>query len=618
MIGSRVRSKATAGGQLRSLWKRLRRSDTAIGISLALIVGILAGLGSVLFRWLIKAFQWVFFCEGTSLLHFLGDYYVIILPAIGGLLLGPIVYFIARETKGDGPPEVMEALTTKGGRIRARVAAVKTLASSICIGSGGSVGREGPIIQIGSAIGSSVGQLFRLPENWVKTLLLCGVAGGVSATFNAPIGGVFFALEVVQRRFAVSNLGFVAISSVAADLVAYRFLGDTPSFTIPAYKMASYWEMIPYVFLGILCGLLAVGFVRFFYKCEDILNVPRIPPYIKPVLGGVAVGLIGFIYPDIFGVGYGGAYVPGGAFVSEGAVDGMLVGKFVITTLLVLIVAKIVATSLCLGSGGSGGTFAPALFIGAALGGAFGIVIHRLFPAITAGTVSEASGAYALVGMGAFFAAVVHGPITAIIILFEMTRNYSLILPLMTAVVFAMLVARGLSRESIYTFALARRGVDVQREEGTDILDGVTVQEAMTHDFLTVLPSMPLPDLIDKFHQTGHHGFPIVDQSGMLRGVVTLQDVEMALSRGRMDSLTALDIGTKSLIVAYPDQSVRDALAQLGGRDVGRIPVVARDDPRRLLGVLRRRDVVSAYTKTIADHDPPESPNVPDITLRPG
>jgi CIC family chloride channel protein len=584
--------------RLRPLWKRLRASD-ATGIALAIIVGLLAGLGAVVFRWLIKDFQRLFFRQGAVWFGSLGNYYVILLPVLGGLLFGPLIYFLAREAKGEGPPEVMEAIAVKGGRIRARVGAIKTIASSICIGSGGSVGREGPIVQIGSSVGSAIGQWLRLSEDWVKTLVLCGAAGGISATFNAPIGGVFFALEVIQRRFIAANLGFVVISSVTADFIAHRFLGTTPSFSISTYSMASNWEILPYALLGILAGVGSFIFIRFFYRCEDFFASFRLPEYLKPALGGIVIGLIGFYYFDVFGVGYGGSYGVGGLFVREGGVDKALIGEIGLATLLIILTLKMVATSVTLGSGGSGGIFAPSLFMGAMLGGAFGIIVYRLFPTIAVPSEAEASGAYALVGMGAFFAATVHGPITAIVMLFEMTRNYDLILPLMTAVIISMLTARAFSRESIYTMELVRRGVDIHREEQADIMRDITVGEVMTRDFPTVLPSMPVSQLMEELHESGHHGFPVADESGNFCGVVTLQDVEAALSR-QDTTLTACDIATQSPIVAYPDQSIHDALAQFGGRDVGRIPVVDRDNPKKLLGVLRRHDVIKAYTKAVA------------------
>jgi CIC family chloride channel protein len=439
-----------------------------------------------------------------------------------------------------------------------------------------------------------------MSEDWTKTLLLCGAAGGISATFNAPLGGILFALEVVERKFVGRNFAFILVSSITADLVAHSLLGSDPSFVIPDYNMYSYWEILAYIALGILAGLAAVGFVRFFFLCQDFFSIRlrKVPGYIKPAIGGLTLGLIGLFYPYIFGVGYGRSYGPGGELNLTGGADLALLGQIGFFTLLIWMVLKIVATSATLGSGGSGGVFAPSLFIGSMLGGAFGLAFHEMFPATT-GPAAEASGAYALVGMGAFFAAVAHGPMTAIILLFEMTRNYNLILPLMTAVIVSYTVARTLNRDSIYTLGLVRRGVDIHRREQADILAATTVGEVMTRDFPTVPPSITLPELMDQFHKSGHHGFPVVDEWGDLYGVVTLQDVEKATPRKDVP-LTAADIATRSPIVAYPDQSVKQALGQLGGRDVGRIPVVDRANPKKLLGVLRRHDVVNAYAKAMS------------------
>jgi len=584
---------------LRRMWERLRSSEAASSIVLGAAVGLFAGLGAVAFRKMITGFEWVFFDRGATAFDFLGHDYVVLLPIIGALIFGPIIYFLAREARGEGPPEVMEALATRGGRIRSRVALIKSVASSICIGSGGSVGREGPIVQIGASVGSTISQWLRLPEGWSKTLLLCGAAAGISATFNAPIGGVMFALEVLQRRFVPGNLVPLVISAVTADVVAHEFLGKDPSFTIPPYIMASNWEILPYILLGVLCALASVAFIRFFFKTEDIFSLIRVPGYVKPVIGGIVVGVIGMYYFDVLGTGYGAAYGLGGGRIDFGGVDKALLGVLAWDTLLVLLVLKMVATSATLGSGGSGGIFAPSLFLGSMLGGAFGIAVYKLAPGITAPSLAEASGSYALVGMGAFFAATVHGPITSIILLFEMTRNYELILPLMTAVVISVLVARGISRESIYTLRLVRQGVDIHRRDVFDMLSAVKVRDVMTPDFPTVLPSTPVGELIGKLHDSGHHGFPVVDKYGDFVGVVTLEDVEGAMPK-RDETLTAGDIANKSPVVAYSDQSIHDALAQLGGHDVGRIPVVDRRNPKRLLGVLRRHDIIRAYTKALS------------------
>jgi len=568
--------------RLESLLQSFRSSEFAFGTTLAVIVGVVAGLGAVAFRWLINFFGELFFTRGAEVLSLLGQYYVILLPIIGGIAIGFLIHFSgARETKGHGVPEVMEAVTNYGGRIRARVAAVKILASSICIGSGGSVGREGPIVQIGSTIGSILGQRLHLPQEWIKTLVACGAASGISATFNAPIAGVFFAHEVILGRIFTRHFGFVVISSVVASVVAHAFLGDLQSFSIPTYTLNSYWELALYFVLGAACALIAIIFIRTLYKTEDIFDNLKIPEYVKPALGGIAIGLIGLYNPYLFGVGYDG-------------VEQALLGKIGLITLVALLLLKILATSFTLGSGGSGGVFAPSLFMGAMFGGFFGDLANRFLPGIVA-----PSGAYALVGMAAVFSAATRAPITAIIILFEMTRDYAIILPLMLAVVISTLIAHRLSHENIYTLKLRRRGIYSRPQEEIDLLERVSVEEVMTRNFPTVLPEMTIAQIASKFSKSTHHGFPVVDKEGKLKGMITLADIEAQMSAS-IKKLTVADIATTSLITAYPDESLHDVVHRLGSIEVGRIPVVDRKTPSKLVGVLRRYDIVKAYSKAMS------------------
>jgi len=575
--------------KLTNILDRIRSNEIVFGLSLSILVGAIAGLGAVVFRWLISSFESLFFGGGANYLGFLGQYYIILLPAVGGLIVGLLVHFGAREAKGHGVPEVMEAVAVGGGRIRPRVAVVKSLASSICIGSGGSVGREGPIVQIGSSFGSAIGQWLGLPAGWLRTLVACGAAGGISATFNTPIGGVFFAMEIILGRFITPRFGYVVISSVVANFVAHAFLGSQPSFDIVPYSMVSYWELLPYVLLGVLAALAAAAFIRLLYKCEDIFDAWHIPEYLKPAIGGIGIGLIGLYSYDLLGVGYGDVF-----WVSSMSVNQALLGNIALQSLIILVVLKIIATSLTLGSGGSGGIFAPSLFIGAMLGGGLGSVAHFLFPSYVA-----SSGAYALVGMAAVFAGAARAPITAIIMLFEMTRDYMIILPLMIAVVISVVISRSLSRESIYSLKLVRRGVDINQLYQASPLGEVTVGRAMTRDFPTVPPTMLVSELVKKLRKTGHHGFPVVNKKGEFIGVVTFSDVEAAVPKGGPSSLTVGDIASKSVVVAYPDEYIHDVFVKLGTRDVGRIPVVDRNNPKRLLGVLRRHDVVVAYGRAI-------------------
>ncbi|MDD4635067.1 MAG: chloride channel protein [Dehalococcoidales bacterium] len=574
----------------------LRSNELVFGVVLSVMAGIAAGFGAVVFWQVIKWANWFFFYGGSQALSFMGEYYVIFLPAAGGLLVGIIIRYLAREVKGEGPPEVIEAFATRAGKIHWKVTPVKILSSAISIGSGGSVGREGPIVQIGASAGSSIAQLFKLNDEWAKTMLLCGAAGGISATFNAPLAGIIFALEVVAGNFINPRFGYIVISSVSANVIAkiFLFTGEhTASFSLPQYNIANYLELIPYAVLGILIAISGVAFVRFFYKTEELFTSLKVPQVIKPAIGGLAVGIIGYFFPEIFGVGYGIHFDSTGALIPFGALDQALTEDLAFYSLIGLFFLKMLSTSLTLGSGGSGGVFAPSLFIGAMAGGAFGYGLHMLLPESTA-----TYGAYALVGMGAFFAVVARGPITAIIILFELTLNYTLILPLMTAVVVATTLARSFTPESIYTERLLRKGINVRAINQENPMKEITVNQIMTRNFPTAEETMPVAELSDKLKKSGHHGFPVVDQQGNLCGVVTVTDVVSAMQRGSVDNLTIADIATRNPRIAYPDQTLHDVMILIG-TDVGRIPVVDRENPKKLLGVLRRHNIVSAYTRSI-------------------
>jgi CIC family chloride channel protein len=575
---------------LTRLLDRQAVSESGVIMITALVVGAGAGLGAVFFRWLIKTVQTIAYGGLAGLMQGISPFYLLILiPILGGAVYGPLIYRFAREAKGHGVPEVMEAVALRGGRIRPRVAVIKSLASAVCIGTGGSVGREGPIAQIGSALGSTIGQMLRLSDERIRSLVACGAAGGIAATFNAPIAGSIFALEVILGRVEVTNFGSVVISSVAAAAVSHAFQEATFAFAVPQYTLISSWELLLYTLLGMLAAIGAVGFTRLLYACEDLWDRIPMPEYAKPLLGGLFLGIIGIVsyktsdgFPRVFGVGYG-------------SIGDVLFGRLASEVVLGLFIFKMLATVLTLGAGGSGGIFAPSLFMGAMVGGIFGHVAHHLFPAATA-----PAGAYALVGMAAFFSGAAHAPITAILILFEMTGDYRIILPLMLATVVSTLISRTISRESIYTLKLTRRGVHLDQGHDIDILQGVTVEEAMKTDVEGVLPDLPLKMLDDKFSQTHNHGFPVVDEAGDLVGVVSIRDLERAYEK-EVNGRTVADIATtENLLVCYPEELIGDALRRMGPRDVSQLPVLEKEGSRRLVGLLRRRDIIHAYNLGVA------------------
>ncbi len=556
-------------------------SEEAVLTGTAVLVGLFTGVGALVFIWLIArfgdGFSWL--QDQLTQVHPWG---AVLIPALGGLIAGPLIHAFAREAKGHGVPEVMQAIALRGGRIRPAVVVVKAVASAACISSGGSAGREGPIVQIGSALGSVIGQLSHLSDERIRNLVACGAAAGIAATFNAPIAGVVFALEVILDEFTTRYFATVVISAVTASIVSQSVLGENPAFAVPAYGLAHPVDLLIYAGLGMLAPLVAWLFVTTLYRAEDLFDDWRFPEWLKPGVGGVLVGVVGLQAPRALGAGFAG-------------IEAALHNELAMLTMAGLLLAKLLATDFTLGSGNSGGVFAPALFMGAMLGGAFGDLVHRAFPAVT-GPV----GAYALVGMSAVFAGAAHAPMTAMLIVFEMSGDYNLILPLMLATGISTVLSQRLWRDSIYTLKLSRRGVHLERGRDADVMQGVTVDEVMTTDVDVVPLSMPLERLSSEFARTHHHGFPVVDEAGELVGVVSIQDLERELNVGGIEGKTVGDIATtEGVLVAYPDEPMWKALRRLGTRDVGRLPVVEGEGSRRLIGAVRRSDIVRAYNHAI-------------------
>lgn len=570
----------------RQFLDRHQPSETVIVLITSILVGIGTGLGAIAFIWFIEQFQGLFLeLIYNQLAVWLGLAAIIIIPALGGLIAGPLINKFAREAKGHGVPEVMQAIALRGGRIRPPVVIIKALASAACIGSGGSAGREGPIVQIGSAIGSVVGQLFHLSTERIRNLVACGAAAGIAAVFNAPIAGTIFAMEVILAgEFTTVYFGNVVVCAVTASIVSRQFLGDNPAFAVPAYELVSPWELPLYALLGLLCALGAWLFVTILYWFEDRFDNWRFVEWLKPAAGGVLLGILALALPDVLGSGLG--------FIEQ-AINGNLVWS----TMAILVFAKIVATSFTLGSGNSGGVFAPSLFIGAMLGGTFGSLAHAVFPQITA-----PYGAYALVGMAALFAAATHAPITAIIIVFEMSGDYRLILPLMFATVISTFISERLRRENIYTLKLIRRGIQLRSGRDVDVMQSVTVSEVMRTDLDTVSPNLTLSELVDVFSRSRRHGLLVLNEQGNLWGIVTVTDADRALAENMPRKTTVAEIGTprSQLLVAHPDETINEALVRMGPRGLGQLPVVARDQPDHLLGLIRRIDIVRAYNLALS------------------
>jgi len=572
---------------LRRIHANLRESENVYMVLVALLIGLGGGLFAVGFRKLIGWGNLVAWQDGGYTLEHIRQlpfWWKIVVPAVGGLLCGIIIHHFAREAKGHGVPEVMEAVALRGGRIRPRVVIAKMLASAICIASGGSVGREGPIVQIGSAFGSSIGQWLRINERRMRTLVGCGVAAGIAATFNAPVAGALFAVEIVLADFGVMQFSPIVISSVAATVVGRHFLGDVPAFDVPPHSVVSSYEFLAYAALGILSGLAAVAFVRTLYFAEDLFDKPRIWPPLIALFGGALVGVIGLWFPEVFGVGYE-------------AIGQALRGQMIWSVLLLLVLVKILAVSITIGSGGSGGIFAPSLFIGAMVGGGLGTIVHTIWPDSTGG-----AGAYALVGMAAVVGGTTHAPITAIVIIFELTGDYRVMLPLMISSIIATLVATKLLPGSIYTIKLLRRGVDLHEGQRIGVLRHVLVRDEMRRNAVTVGPDAGLVSIVSTFVEHPGHSIFVVNNEQRVLGVITAMQIRsvmtdaaafdtLLIGRDLMQETTLRPVG--------PDDDLAFVMKRLA-RQRGEVPVL---EDGRLIGVIWPEDVIARYNAEILKRD---------------
>ena len=539
----------------------LRTSASAL-VPLAIVVGAVTGLGAVGFRLLIIGFTRIFtgYDDYSDLGRipsaqwpWLGVWFLVLAPVVAGAVYGPLVHRFAPEARGHGVPEVMYAVSHKGGRIAPQVTLVKALASALCIGGGGSVGREGPIVQIGSATGSTIAQLFRLTTPRMRLMVACGAAAGISATFNAPLAGPFFAMELILRDFAAESFGALVLSSVTADIIGRALLGDHPFLSLPTFSIHSPIEYLLYGTLGVGVGVVGVVFSKILYAVEDVCDwLWRGPEWARPAVGGIALGALLLVLPQMYGVGYP---------VLEKAVE----GKYLVPMLLLLMLGKMFATSLTIGIGGSGGVFAPTLFVGAMAGTAFGAIAHGAFP-----TVTESAGAYGLIGMGAALGGATRAPITAVVILFELTGEYSIILPLMAAVVMAAGTGRLLSKDTIYTAKLWRRGVDLDNPPRPvpTFTAAEVLRDAPAPLCQDVSPNVAAAALSEAPYLT----LPVIDADGTYRGCVSAADVADALDDS--DPPETIRTLVRMAPTVSAETGARDIIAALDGHGGTGLPVL--------------------------------------------
>jgi len=563
----------------------IKMRENSFVLTIAVFIGMIGGYGAVGIQYLIREFQHIFWGGNFNLDTITNVSIVtrIIIPTAGGVFVGFIIQYIAREAKGHGVPEVMEAIIMRNGIIRPRVVFAKLVASAIYIASGGSVGREGPVIQIGSAVGSSIGQFFRVNAKRMRTFVACGAASGIAAAFNAPVAGALFAVEVILGDFAVPQFSAVVISSVMATVVSRTYLGDYPAFRVPEYHLNSPVELIFYVILGFLSAAVALLFIRVLYSTEEFFDNKKWPEPVKTGLGGLGIGLVGILFPQIYGVGYD---------TITSALNNSLVWQMAFA----LVFIKLIATSLSLGSGGSGGIFAPSLFLGAMLGSFFGSSLAQLFP-----DLSISPGAYALVAMGGVVAAATHGPIAAILIIFEMSGSYKIMLPLMITCIIATVLKIKLQEESIYTLKLKLRGINIFGGRELNVLKKLKVEDIYRKSVEVIKESEPFPQILEKMASSQHNYFYVIDDSNKFLGSVSLNEIRRTiLDYDHLKNLLiASDIMNSKVISVHPNDNLDDVMKTFGTHNLDELPVVTKANGDEILGSIWQHDVIETYNKQI-------------------
>ncbi|MFQ5441848.1 MAG: chloride channel protein [Thermodesulfobacteriota bacterium] len=572
-------------------WKVNLSKGNLLGLLIiAVFIGMVTGCLAVAFRYLLHYAIELFWSEPTDIIGAAASmkwYIVLAIPVLGGIIIGPIVAFLAPETRGAGVPEVIETVVAKEGVIKHRTTFYKMLSTVISIGTGASVGREGPIVQIGSSVGSSVAQIIGLPPEWRRVFLACGAAAGIAATFNAPMAGMLFAAEIILVDFQVSYLSHIAISSITATVISYHFLGSLPTFIVPHYTLVSYWEIPLYILLGVLAGVVSIAFIRSVSRVENTFLRFKVPVFLRPAIGGFLVGLIAISVPHVLGVGYE-------------SVNMVLMAQTTVALMAVIIVLKVLATAFSVGSGFSGGIFAPSLVMGSLLGGVFGSIANSLF-----GGHIASFPAYGLVGMGAVVAGTTLAPITAMLTIFELTYDFEIILPLMTSCIASLVIVHRYYGYSFYETKLIKKGVRFVRGRDIHILRSMRVGEYMEREYESIKEGMALGAILQLVEKSPYPHFPVLNDKGELVGMLSISDLKPILAEMKdlCELLVAADIMTEDVVCLTLGDNFETAFEVFEGKQISTLPVVRRKGGREILGILKKSTVLAAYNEKILKSD---------------
>ena len=566
--------------------RRLLRNDQLILALLSVFVGLVGGAMVIALREGILFFQSNFYgAEGERLYDTVAQlpwWQILAVPTLGGLAVGLLVCLGLPGCRGHGVADVIEASALHGGKMSLTTGLRAAVVNALSIGSGASVGREGPAVHLGASLAGWIAKRLHLTRSLSRTLLGCGVAAAVAGSFNAPIAGALFANEVVIGHYALKAFAPVVIASVTGTALSRAYYGDFPAFVLPPHEITSYWEFPAFVLLGVLAGLVASALLRSIFLAQDTAQKLPVPPWMRPAVGGFAVGLIALVLPQVMGVGYG-------------ITDDALSGQVALGLLVAVLIGKIAATAFSLGFGFGGGIFSPSLVVGAMLGGAFGIIATGVSPMLHTGT-----GGYTLIGMGAVAAATLGAPISTVLIIFEMTGDYELTMGLMVAVVVSTGITRQISKNSFFALQLERRGLDLKGGFERALLRANRVCDVMENTAELVGPDMPLSQLRMSLQTSKLGELFVVDGDGRLIGTITLADLSETAFDPAMDMLiNAADVARRKPPVLVCDDHLEDALKKM--RDSGESLIAVLDDlqSRKFLGAVEEKHVMAAYNRAL-------------------
>jgi len=576
---------STITDQIRDKFRSILMFDQNMLI-LAALLGFLAGFASTFFRWMIEFFESIFSVKGFSLAGIPPQTYPFLLPLmpmLGGLFIGLICKYFPNAVKENGVHKVMYAVALNDGKVRKRTIASCAVTSSITIGSGGSAGREGPTVQIGAAVGSTIGQLLHLSTERMRVLVGCGAAAGIAASFNAPLAGVLFALEIILGDFAIHTFSPIIIASVIGTVTGRALEGNEVTFNVPVHELVHPTEIIFYLALGMLCGIVARLFTFMYFYIQQVFEEKlKTADIYKPAIGGLIVGMISIFMPQILGNGYD---------VMEQALTGQMFWGLA----FLLVFMKIICTSITLGSGGMGGVFAPSLFIGAMVGTAFGSSVHFIFP-----TLSASAETYSVVGMGAVAGAVMQAPLTNILMLFELTNDYTLILPIMATCIAASYTYQRFTKHSIYMQNLLNKGINIRHGREASIMNSIKVQDVMSTDITTIAQEMPFRKILETISYSKNFYFPVLDNKGDMTGILSFSDIREVIFEEQLgDLLVAGELANTKVYSLTPQQNLNEAMEIFSQLDVDQLPVVRSEDKLKVIGMLTRGDMMASYNRAI-------------------